>query len=120
MRIAALIVILGISASNSAKSGELSTTGMGKTTCAEFARLYTEAPAETDRHFLGWMIGFLSGLNYAATTRGETARIIGSEEKVSELLRTTCATHRARNITEAAWLVYASLPKDFHGPVTRL
>lgn len=77
----------------SANSIEVAALGAGTATCGQYSSLYKADPTGADNTFVGWVTGFLSGLNLAALSRGEQSRNLGDLKSTTRLLHSYCDTH---------------------------
>jgi hypothetical protein len=81
-----------------------------------YIKLYRAAPDETDKHFVGWLNGFHSGLNVAALGKGESTRNLGTANSTEQLLHSHCDAHPLQDVGQAAMMIYRSLPANTSAP----
>ena len=89
------------------------TRGLGLTSCAEYAKEYRTNPNATDRFFMTWVYGFISGVNavgYAAYFD------LGAKtpDEMKRFLRQYCNDHPLTNFADAAMELLKSLPMRKH------
>ena len=110
MRVAVATLFLALTASTTAFSDDVAAIGAGTATCGQYMNVYKRNPEETEKHFIGWMDGFFSGLNLAALMMGERSRNIGDKESNKQLLHAYCDKHPLQDVGQAAMAIYRSLP----------
>ncbi|UGA43108.1 hypothetical protein HU230_0033315 [Bradyrhizobium quebecense] len=93
-------------------SGSVAAVGVGTATCGQYSTLYKANSEETEKHFIGWLDGFLSGLNVYALRKGERSKNLGSLQARKSLLHNYCDEHPLQDVGKAAMAIYDSLPAN--------
>jgi hypothetical protein len=89
---------------------DVTAMGAGTGTCGQYTKTYKTSPEATDRIVLGWINGFLSGLNTAALMRKEPPRKLGTYEEHQEYLHKYCDAHPLKEVGAAGVALFLSLP----------
>jgi hypothetical protein len=88
--------------------------GVGKTSCAEFAKLYRLNPDRTEEVFFNWAQGFISGLDLSSEAFNKNARLaVGSIlaiEPTKLNIRAYCDKHPLMPYYMAVFDTYKNLP----------
>lgn len=108
VRIAIFCAALAIPASKAAQN--IAAVGVGTATCGEYSDVYKKDPEGVDARFVGWLDGFLSGMNIAAIMKGEQTRNLGERDSRERLLHSYCDSHPLQDVGQAAVNIYRSLP----------
>jgi hypothetical protein len=83
--------LLLVSVVASAQTTQVVVRGAGTSSCADFAKLYKQAPKTAEDLFVSWAFGYWSGINVQLLNEHKPLRnVAGSYESMSLFLRTEC------------------------------
>ena len=89
------------------------TRGLGVASCAQYGKAYQKNPNETDRVYLTWAFGYITGANVMS----EAAYFdLGAKtpDEMKRFLRQYCNDHPLTNFADAAMELLKSLPIRKH------
>jgi hypothetical protein len=109
------MIFLGVCLSTQAIAvATAGTYGVGKSSCAEFAKAYTEDPDRTDEIFFSWGQGFMSGLDLGTIANNGSYRLQDGAaiqiEPLKNQIRWYCDSHPLVPYYMAVLKVYFSFP----------
>ena len=86
--------------------------GFGTASCAKYAELYRREPDEADKIFLGWALGYMSGVNIWSMAAGQGSRDLGAKDsdEMTSFLRHYCDAHPLATYLAGVLELMDSLP----------
>ncbi len=92
--------------------------GFGTYSCGQFAEMYRQNPQITERIFVQWALGHMSGLNAYLLLSGSPMREDGtdlrkwSEDEQRRMIRAYCDSHPLQPYWEAVEQIYEDMRRD--------
>src|SRR5271169_6056349 len=83
--------------------------GYGASSCAQYANMYRMRPDEADKMFLGWAMGYISGVN-ERTDDGYFDLGAKEPDEMKRFLRHYCDVHPLANYHDGVEELMKSLP----------
>lgn len=112
MRLAVIAASVYIAALASAHAEYAAFSGVGVTSCTEFAQHYKLTPKAADFVYFSWAQGFMSGYNASLLAKGGTGKDLDAESNSDEEvhIRDFCDQHPLVPFVRAVLDLYLSLP----------